>query len=514
MIDADSAVSFDNNAMSSQPLTNADHSSRPRRTRQIATQSRSKHHVQFYESEKFLIATACDHLAQGLIAGQRCIVIATQAHRTAFAKELSLRGYDVSGARDSGQLDLLDARKMLAQFISNGSVDATRFHAVVSPLFERPATPTPRSPVRAYGEMVNLLCEDGHPEAAIALEALWNELAAARSIELLCAYSMSNFASSAQAAQFEAVCGHHSHVEPTERYSRLDKSVRLLEVTRLQQRAHALENEIARREVLEQQLRESLEEQERSLMSERVARAEAEQASRAKNQFLAVMSHELRTPLNAIAGHTQLLELEIHGPLTLAQRKALDRIGHSQRHLLALVNDVLNLSRVESGHAEYLCEDVEIVPVVEALVAMVEPLMTAAQLRCSFNGLSPTVATLVVRADKEKVQQILLNLLTNAMKFTPPGGSITIGATRSTNSDAVWIDVRDTGIGIPAERVDAVFEPFVQLAEKLSSRLGGLGLGLTISREFARGMAGDLAVISTTPEGAAFRLTLPCAQLR
>jgi signal transduction histidine kinase len=513
MIDADRAVSFDNNAMSSQPLTNADHSSRPRRVRQLATQSRSKHHVQFYESEKFLIATACDHLALGLTAGQRCIVIATQAHRAAFAKELSLRGHDVSGARDSRQLELLDARKMLAQFISNGSVDASRFHAVVAPLFERPATPTPRSPVRAYGEMVNLLCEDGNPEAAIALEALWNELSAVRNIELLCAYAMSNFESSAQAAQFEAVCGHHSHVEPTERYSRLDKSVRLLEVTRLQQRARALENEIARRETLEQQLRESLEEQERSLMSERAARAEAEQASRAKNQFLAVMSHELRTPLNAIAGHTQLLELELHGPLTLAQRKALDRIGHSQRHLLGLVNDVLNLSRVESGHAEYLCEDVEIIPVVEALVAMVEPLMTAAQLHCTFD-VSPTAASLVVRADKEKVQQILLNLLTNAMKFTPPGGSITIGATRSTNSDAVWIDVRDTGIGIPAERVDAVFEPFVQLAEKLSSRLGGLGLGLTISREFARGMGGDLAVISTTPEGATFRLTLPGAQLR
>ncbi|HMI59067.1 MAG TPA: ATP-binding protein [Gemmatimonadaceae bacterium] len=119
-----------------------------------------------------------------------------------------------------------------------------------------------------------------------------------------------------------------------------------------------------------------------------------------------------------------------------------------------------------------------------------------------------------MRADKEKVHQILLNLLTNAMKFTPPAGSITIGVSPSTNSDAVWIDVRDTGIGIPAERVDAVFEPFVQLAEKLSSRQAGLGLGPTISREYARGMGGDLAVLSTTQEGATFRLTLPCAQLR
>jgi signal transduction histidine kinase len=470
--------------------------------------------VQFYESEKFLIDTASDHLAQGLIAGQRCIVIATQAHRTAFARTLALRGLDVSGARKSGQLELLDARKTLAMFMRDGTPDAKRFHEVVSPLFERAAIPTARSSVRAYGEMVNLLCQDGNPSGALELEALWNELAAIHNIELLCAYEMSNFESSARATQFEAICGEHSHVEPTERYSRAGKSAQRLEVTRLQQRACALENEIARRETLEQQLREALEEQERSLSAERAARAEAEHASRAKNQFLAVMSHELRTPLNAIAGHTQLLELELHGPLTDAQRQALDRIGHSQRHLLALVSDVLNLTRLDNGREEYLYEDVEVAPVINALVAMLEPLMAAAQLHCRFVEPAPFADSLMVRADREKVQQILLNLLTNAMKFTPPGGSITIGATRSTELDVVRIEVQDTGIGIPAERADTVFEPFVQLATKLSNRPGGLGLGLTISRELARGMSGDLAVVNTTSEGAALRLTLPSAQPR
>ena len=500
--------------MSSQPLTRADHSSRPSRARRIAATNLSRHDVQFYESEKFLVDTASDHLAQGLIAGQRCIVIATQAHRTAFTRAFTLRGLDVACARNSGQLELLDARKTLEAFMGDGSVDAQRFHHVVTPLFEREATPTSDTPVRAYGEMVNLLCQDGNPAGAVALELLWNELAAARNIELLCGYAMSNFESSAQATQFEAICAQHSHVVPTERYSRADKSVRLLEVTRLQQRACALANEIARRETLERQLREALEEQARSLSAEREARAEAEHASQAKNQFLAVMSHELRTPLNAIAGHTQLLELELHGPLTSAQRQALDRIGHSQRHLLALVNDVLNLTRVESGQAEYLYEDVEIVPVIQALVAMLEPHMAAAQLHCRFVERSPTAEPLVARADKEKVQQILLNLLTNAMRFTPPEGSITIGATRAAAPDAVRIDVCDTGIGIPAERAHTVFEPFVQLATKLSNRQGGLGLGLTISREFARGMSGDLAVVNAASEGASFRLTLPSAQPR
>jgi signal transduction histidine kinase len=497
--------------MTSQPLSRAPNLDRPAPSRRGRARHSSRHDVQFYESEQFLVQAACDHIAHGLIAGQRCIVIATQGHRTAFVKALGLRGLDLSQVRKEGRLELLDARKTLATFMVGDAVDPTRFHRVIGPLFERGGLPLPWSPVCAYGEMVDLLWKDGNREGAIALESLWNELAAVRNIELLCGYAMSNFGSSADAEQFEAICGHHAHVAPTERYARTEKSRRLLEVTRLQQRAWALENEIARREALERQLREALEDQRRSLHAERVAREEAESASRAKNQFLAVMSHELRTPLNAIAGHTQLLELELHGPLTSAQHQALERIGHSQRHLLALVNDVLNLARVESGRAEYVYEDVEVATLIRGVVAMVEPLMAAAELCCRFVE-TPSALPIVVRADREKVQQIVLNLLTNALKFTPPGGTITVDAAYATDSDAARIEVRDTGIGIPAERVDAVFEPFVQLTTKLSSRQGGIGLGLTISREFARGMNGELAVVSASPEGAAFRLTLPLAQ--
>jgi len=470
--------------------------------------------VQFYESDAYLVDSVGEYLARGLIAGQRCVAIATQRHRFAFARTLAKHGIDVVAARASGRLLFLDARKTLGSLLDGESIDETRFRDVIWPLFERESVRHAQRPVRAYGEMVNLLWQSGNRSGAIRLESLWNDLAAACDGELLCGYAMTNFGSAGDAKHFEEICAQHAHVAPTERYARGDKVARLLEITRLQQRARALENEVARREALEQRLRDAIDEQHRSLSAERAARAEAELANRAKNQFLAVMSHELRTPLNAIAGHTQLLELGLHGPITAAQHDALDRIDRSQRHLLSLVNNVLDLTHVESGRAEYLFEHVEVAPLVRSIVAMIEPLLASARLQCQIVEHSPDVgaASMVVWADREKVQQILLNLLTNAIKFTAAGGLIIIDASCAGDSTLACIEVRDTGVGIPADKIDAVFEPFVQLATKFSSRQGGIGLGLTISRQFARGMHGELAVASGIADGASFRLTLPLAQ--
>jgi len=499
--------------MASEQLRSIEFDAPPRTPRRIAGRS-SSHDVQFYESDAYLAEAVSDYLARGLIDGQRCIVIATQRHRLAFSKALRNRGVDVVRARGAERLLLLDARKTLASIMDGQSANEAKFRRVIAPLFERTGGRSSRIPVRAYGEMVNLLWQDGNRTGAIALESLWNDLGAVCDLELLCGYAMTNFGSANDAREFEAICAQHAHVAPTESYSRGDKIGRLLEITRLQQRARALENEVVRREMLERQLREAIEEQERSLDAERAARAEAEVANRAKNQFLAVMSHELRTPLNAIAGHTQLLDLGLHGPITDAQRDALDRIDRSQRHLLSLVNDVLNLAHIESGRAEFLFEHLEVAPLIHSIVAMIEPLLATAQLECRVVERVPDhdMAPRAIWADREKVQQILLNLLTNAIKFTPAGGRITIDATCACATDLACIEVRDTGVGIPAEKIDAVFEPFVQLATKFSSRQDGIGLGLTISRQFARGMHGDLVVASDAAEGACFRLTLPLAQ--
>jgi signal transduction histidine kinase len=473
----------------------------------------SVHNVQFYEGDAYLIAVVSDFLADGIEAGQGVLAIATPRHRAAIVKAMRKRGVAVEQERESGKLQLLDARKTLAAFMVGEEIDERRFRETISPLVSRKSAQSLRAPVRAYGEMVDVLWRKGNRAGAIRLEALWNELASLHDFELLCGYAMSNFALSTDAEQFEQICQHHAHVAPAESYADVSPNVRQLEISRLQQRALALENEIARRETLEHQLRDAIAEQERSLAAERVARGEAERANRAKNQFLAVMSHELRTPLNAIAGHTQLLELGIHGPITIAQRDALERIERSQRHLLTLVNDVLNLAHTESGRAEFAIEEIELLPLIESLVAMVEPLLSKAQITCTVVDLSSDVAAppLAVRADREKSSQILLNLLTNALKFSTAGGTIAVEVTNA-DEGVVCVEVRDTGTGIPADKLEAVFEPFTQLETKLPTRHGGIGLGLTISRQFARGMHGDLVAASGVAQGACLRLTLPRAR--
>jgi signal transduction histidine kinase len=247
-------------------------------------------------------------------------------------------------------------------------------------------------------------------------------------------------------------------------------------------------------------------EAERAQAAAETARKTAEAASRSKSEFLAVMSHELRTPLNAITGYAELIEMGIRGPVTPEQRADLARIQRSHRHLVGLINGVLNHSRLEAGAVHYLVQDVALDEVLATCEALAAPQVSAKGLALAFVGCDPA---LKVRADPEKLQQIMLNLMSNAVKFTEPGGHITLGCTPGI--DTVAVRVTDTGHGIPAEQIERIFEPFVQLDARLARTHDGVGLGLSISRELARGMGGDLTVESTPGTGSTFTLLVPRA---
>jgi PAS domain S-box-containing protein len=294
-----------------------------------------------------------------------------------------------------------------------------------------------------------------------------------------------------------------------------EEQQRQLEDANAQLERQALELEMTQQQLVEQaDEMEQQSEELQALNDQLVARGEeleyqralADDANRAKSAFLAMMSHELRTPLNAIGGYVQLLEMGIQGPITEKQAVALERIARSQRHLLRLINDVLNLARIEAGRVDYNLEAFPISDVADTILPMVEPQLAARALQYEVD-VSPQLS---VYADREKVQQILLNLLSNAIKFTPSGGRVTIDAFADrARNDSVYLRVRDTGVGIAADRLGHVFEPFVQVDDSHARRAEGTGLGLAISRDLARGMGGELRARSEHGVGSSFTLTLP-----
>jgi signal transduction histidine kinase len=234
----------------------------------------------------------------------------------------------------------------------------------------------------------------------------------------------------------------------------------------------------------------------------------AESANATKSRFLATMSHELRTPLNAIRGFTELLEIGVHGPVNDGQRECLSRIRRSEEHLLALISDILDHARIEAGRMRYDTTPVPVAALVDDVLAWMGRHADAA--RVTLRG---DACTAWARGDPRRVRQVLVNLVSNALKFTPAGGTVEVRcrAPSAPGGAMVTVDVLDTGPGVPAEARERVFEPFEQLGRSRRSPVAGLGLGLAISRELARGMGGDLTAHEAPGGGACFRLTLPAS---
>ena len=232
--------------------------------------------------------------------------------------------------------------------------------------------------------------------------------------------------------------------------------------------------------------------------------ARAAIADRAKTDFLATMSHELRTPLNAIAGYAELLELGMRGPVTEQQRESIVRIRKSQQHLLGIVNDILTFAKTETGRIPLHLEVIKLTPALEQVHFLVEPMLTANEVQFDYSSCD---AGLAVIADRDRLQQILVNLLSNAATFSDRGGPVSIMC--EVREHLVAINVEDKGRGIGDDKLEAIFEPFVQLSSGLTRTSDGSGLGLAISRELARMMGGDVTVVSKEGEGSVFTLTLP-----
>ncbi len=274
-------------------------------------------------------------------------------------------------------------------------------------------------------------------------------------------------------------------------------------------------NEELQTEIAERQQAEATLEAERALLARRVAErttdlsvanAELAHAARLKDEFLASMSHELRTPLNTILGMAETVQEGVLGPINGEQTDALHHIEESGRHLLALINDILDLSKVEAGKLDLNVEEIVLADVWQASVRLVKQLATQKRLNVTYN-IDSTITML--QADERLLKQMLVNLLSNAVKFTPDGGAIGLDVVGDPAAQLIRLTIWDTGIGIAADDLPRLFQPFVQLDSRLARHYTGTGLGLALVDRMAALHGGSVAVESVLGHGTQFTITLP-----
>ncbi len=242
---------------------------------------------------------------------------------------------------------------------------------------------------------------------------------------------------------------------------------------------------------------------ERARLEAETARTEAERANTIKTDFLAVMSHELRTPLTAIMGYEELLSDGITGPITEEQRQQLGRINASAHHLLGLIDEILTFARVDIGREKIRLEQLSINAAIAEAAALVEPMAATKTLRFVIVNL---FEDRMILTDRMKLKQMLVNLLSNAIKFTDQGE---VRLTAAIRGELVELCVSDTGIGIEPTHLEAIFEPFWQVEQGATRKIGGTGLGLSVTRKLARLLGGEVTVKTGVGKGSTFTLTLP-----
>ncbi|WP_426755740.1 ATP-binding protein [Myxococcus sp. Y35] len=456
---------------------------RPQASESLVGQPREHAHtVQFYEDEDFLIDVIDAFITGGLARGDPLVIIVQASHRQKLIARLMAAGVDTATACAAGQLTLLDARETLARFMMDGRLDWEAFREVVGTLIERSlAVARPGAQVRAYGEMVDVLCQDGKPDAAVELESMWNDLAVLYPMSLLCTYAIGHFGQAAHSRPFQDVCKAHARVIPTESYMRLDEPEdQLREVSLLQQRAQALETEIQQRREAEQALRDAL---------------------HCRDEFLALASHELKTPLTA-------LQLQLQSLPSAAARKdgdgrLMERLDKAIRHterLATHIDGLLDISRLGDGQVPLMVEQLDLSRLIRDTVA--RAMTTAAEADCRIHLTAD--ASILGVWDPLRIQQVVGNLLVNAFKY---GRGRPVEVRVDAEPDHARVTVRDYGIGIAPEHHERIFQRFERAVP--STAFGGLGLGLWAARQVVAAHGGTLRVESEPGKGATFIVELP-----
>jgi signal transduction histidine kinase/CheY-like chemotaxis protein len=442
---------------------------------------RSEHIVHFYEDDEPLIELVTGFLSAGLLDGEAAVVVATAPHRAALEQSLQAQRVPGVEALQEGRLVFCDAAELLSSFMRNGAPDPVIFSQVVGGTIERAARCSVDC-VRVFGEMVDLLVQQGARAAALELELLWTELGRVLPFSLLCAYSIRRFASAADGEPFEEFCGQHSLVLPGESARAVaasDEQLRAL--ARLEQRAHALETEVAER---------------------RRAEAALAEVNRRKDEFLAVLSHELRNPLSAVRTAVHAAQLDRDGE---RRERALAIAQRQTAQLTRLVDDLLDVARITQGRIQIKKQLVHLGEVLERAVESTRALIEERRHELSTCLSEPGVC---VEADPARLEQVIGNLLSNAAKYTEPGGRIRVRAEQK--GAEVLLRVADSGIGIAREMLDPIFEPFTQIGHTRDHQPGGLGIGLTVSRKLIELHGGRLEAQSEGPgQGTEFVVRLP-----
>ena len=459
------------------------------------------HAVQFYDSDAYLVGVVSRFLLAGLQAGEPIIVVATAAHREVFIARLR----ELDPALPSGRITLLDARQTLARFMVGDTPDPDAFRRVIADLIGQVA---PGGRVRAYGEMVDLLWQDGNANAAIRLEELWNEAQQAYGFSLLCAYVMGRFYKEGDASHFLEVCQAHTHVIPTEEFGKLDTPhARLREISVLQQRARALESEIQHRERLEQALREALSERTRAeeelracVRREKEARERAEASDAFKEMFLGILGHDLRNPLNTVLTTARIMLMSTESSDESERR--LERIVSSGVRMERMIAQLLDVARARLADGIPItgAATQDLRPLVEKIVDEVRAANPTRRIELSCRP--PCQA----HVDADRFEQVASNLIGNAVAHGDPAHPITVAL--SACEGMTSFSVHNLGPPIDPALMPSIFDPFKRGGER-RGRPDGLGLGLYIVERIVIAHGGRMEVLSSAQSGTRFTASFP-----